>query len=112
MKRNNFSHACSSTRRKKTVRNRTKHWICWKVKDFLIQEPTLGAKNLQKKIKEHHKVSIPYHSVCKGQQLALKQLYGDWDSVFDKLFSFKTQVESSCPGSSIIIDHYIVNGNI
>ena len=40
----------------------------------------------------------------------MKQLCGDWDSSFNNLFSFKAQVESSCPGSKVIIDHYIVNG--
>ena len=97
---------------KKTVRNAAKHWICWKVKDFLIQESTLGARALQKKLKEHHKVSIPYHRVYKGQQLALKRLYGDWDSSFDNLFSLKAEIERPCPGSSVIIDHYTVNGKI
>ena len=97
---------------KKTVRNAAKHWICWKVKDFLIQEPTLGERTLQKKLKEHHKVIIPYHRVYKGQQLALKRLYGDWDSSFDNLFSFKAEIERSSPGSSVIIDHYTVNGKI
>ena len=110
MKKNNFAHDCSSTRRKKRIKNATKHWICWKVKDFLIEDATLGATALQKKIKEHHKVSINYQRVYQGQQLAMKQLYGDWDSSFNNLFSFKAQVESSCPGSKVIIDHYIVNG--
>ena len=82
------------------------------MKDFLIQDATLGATELQKKIKEHHKVSINYQRVYKGQLLALKQLYGDWDSSFDNLFRFKEQVDSSCPGSSVIIDHYVVNEKI
>jgi hypothetical protein len=108
----NSSHACSSSRRKRTVKNATKHWICWKVKDFLIQDATLGAKYLRQRLKENHMVSIPYMRVYKGKELALKQLYGDWESSFDNLFSFKDQVESSCLGSSIIIDRYDVNGKI
>jgi hypothetical protein len=80
------------------------------VKDFLIEDATLGAKALLQKIKEHHKVSINYQRVYKGQQLAMKQLYGDWDNSFNNLFSFKAQVENSCLGSKVIIDHYIVNG--
>ena len=79
------------------------------MKDFLIEDATLGAKTLLQKIKEHHKVSINYQRVYKGQQLAMKQLYGDWDSSFNNLFSFKAQVENSCPGSKVIIDHHIVN---
>jgi hypothetical protein len=75
----------------------------------MIADATLGATELQNKIKEHHKVSINYQRVYQGQQLTMKQLYGDWDSSFDNLFSFKAQVESSCPGSKVTIDHYIVN---
>jgi hypothetical protein len=41
-----LKHACSSSRRRKSVKNATKHWICWKVKDFLIHDATLGAKYL------------------------------------------------------------------
>jgi hypothetical protein len=33
------------------------------VKDWLIEDATLGAKELMQKIKEHHKVSIPYKRV-------------------------------------------------
>jgi hypothetical protein len=110
VKVNTLKHACSSSRRRKSVKNATKHWICWKVKDFLIQDATLGAKYLCQRLKENHKVSIPYMRVYKGKQLALKQLYGDWESSFDNLFSFKEQVESSCPDSSVVIDRYEVNG--
>ena len=112
MKRNPCAHACSSTRRKKNHKNATRHWICAKVKDFLIEDATLRAKDLQKKIKEHHKVNINYKRVYDGKKLALKQLYGDWDSSFDNLYRFKAQVEVSCPGSLVIIDHHTVNGKI
>jgi len=80
------------------VKNATKFWICEKVKDWLIEDATLGAK-------EHRKVSISYKRVWDGGKLALKELYGDWDSSFDNLFRFKSQVEISCPGSIIEIDH-------
>jgi len=39
--------------------NATKHWVCEKVKDFLIIDAKLGAKELQKKLKDHHKVHVP-----------------------------------------------------
>jgi len=71
VKKNSFQHTCSSTRRKKKVVNATKHWICEKVKDWLIDDATLGAKALQKKLKEHHKVHIHYMRVYKGMELAL-----------------------------------------
>ncbi|RLN36489.1 uncharacterized protein C2845_PM03G21410 [Panicum miliaceum] len=89
VRKNPCAHDCSSTRRKKKVKNATKHWACAKVKDWLICDATLGAKELQKKLKEHHKVSIHYKRVYMSKELALQQLYGDWDSSFDNLFRFK-----------------------
>lgn len=44
-----------------------------------------------------------------GKQLALKELYGDWDSSFDNLFRLKAEIESFCPGSLVCIDHYLKN---
>ncbi|RLN18050.1 uncharacterized protein C2845_PM02G15230 [Panicum miliaceum] len=89
VKKNPCAHECSSTRRQKKVKNGTKYWVCAKVKDWLIADATIGATELQKKMKEHYKVSIHYKRVYMGKELALKQLYGDWDSSFDNLFRFK-----------------------
>jgi hypothetical protein len=77
VKRTPYAHACSSTRRKKRVKNATKFWICEKVKDFLIVDATLGAAALVNKLKEHHKVNINYKRVYDGKKLALKHLHGD-----------------------------------
>jgi len=73
VKRNPCCHACSSTRRKKRVKNATKFWICEKVKDFLIVDATLGAAALANKLKEHHKVNINYKRGYDGKELALKR---------------------------------------
>jgi len=94
------------------VKNETKFWICEKVKDFLIADATLGATELQKKLKEHHKVNINYKRVYDGKELALKQLYGDWDTSFDNMFKFKAQIDSCCPGNLVIIDHHTVEEKI
>ena len=45
-------------------------------------------------------------------ELALNQLYGNWDSSFDNLFRFKSAIEQCCPGSMVIIDHHTVNEKI
>uniref|UniRef100_A0A8R7PZF0 Uncharacterized protein n=1 Tax=Triticum urartu TaxID=4572 RepID=A0A8R7PZF0_TRIUA len=70
VKKNPCGHDCSSTRRKKKMKNATKFWICDEVKDWLIEDATLGAKALRKKIKEHHKVDIHYKRVYMGQLMA------------------------------------------
>jgi len=74
--------------------NATKHWICEKVKDWLIDDATLGAKALQKKLKEHHKVHIHYMRVYKGMELALNQLYGNWDSSFEIYLGLSQQLSN------------------
>ncbi|XP_047064082.1 uncharacterized protein LOC124671797 [Lolium rigidum] len=112
VKKNPCDHDCSSARRKKKVKNATKYWVCEKVKDWLIEDATLGATELQKKLKEHHKVKIHYKRVYMGKLLALRELYGDWDNSFDNLYRFKAQVESCCPGSIVQIDHHTVSGKI
>jgi zinc finger SWIM domain-containing protein 3 len=55
---------------------------------------------------------IHYQRVYMCKELALKQLYGDWDTSFDNLFRFKAQVEESCSGSIVVIDHHTNNGKI
>jgi hypothetical protein len=112
VKRNPVIHECSSRRLSKKVKNATKFWLREKVKDFLIVDATLGAKELVKKLKEHHGPTIPYHRVFEGKNLALKHLYGDWDNSFDNLFKFKAQVEKSYPDSLVIIDHHLVDDKI
>ena len=67
------------------MKNATKFWICEKVKDWLIEDATLGAKELRKKLKEHHKVKINYKRVYMGKLLALKEVYGDWVISCDNL---------------------------
>jgi len=47
-----------------------------------------------------------------GKDLALKQLYGNWDSSFDNLCRIKAQVESCCPGSLVVIVHHTINSMV
>ncbi|KAM0871113.1 hypothetical protein ACQ4PT_039610 [Festuca glaucescens] len=67
VKKNPFDHDCSSTKRKKKVKNATKFWICEKVKDWLIEDATLGAMELWQKLKQHYKIKIHYKRVYMGR---------------------------------------------
>jgi hypothetical protein len=82
------------------------------VKDWLIDDAGVGAKELQRRIKDKHKIEVNYKRVYVGKELALKQLYGNWDKSFDNLFKFKEEIESSCPESFVVIDHHTVNEKI
>jgi hypothetical protein len=55
----------------------TKHWVVEKVKDWLIDNPKLGSKALQGKLKDEFKVLVPYKRVYHGKELAMTQLFGD-----------------------------------
>jgi hypothetical protein len=59
------------------VKNATKFWVCDVVKDWVVDDPTLGAKELAKKIKTNYKVDVPYRRVYSGKVLAHKHLFGD-----------------------------------
>ncbi|RLN27787.1 uncharacterized protein C2845_PM05G22830 [Panicum miliaceum] len=74
VKKNPCAHDFSSTRRKKKVKNATKHWVCVKVKDWLIDDGTLTARVLQRKLKEHYKVSVHCKRVWMGKELALRTI--------------------------------------
>jgi hypothetical protein len=78
----------------------------------LIEHATLGAKELQRRIKDDHKVMVHYKRVYMGKQLALHQLYGDWDCSFDNLYRFKAAIEKSSPGSLVLIDHHTIQDKI
>lgn len=106
MKKNPHRHGCSSLRRSKTVKNATKFWVCEIVKDWIMEDARLTTKELQRRIKDKHKVDVPYKRVYDGMLLAQTQLFGSWDSSFNNLYRFKEEVERCCPGSFVVIDHH------
>lgn len=108
MKTNSVPYSCSSARRSEKIKPASKAWICEKVKDWLLEDATVGAKELQRRILETHKVLINYKRVYAGKELALEKLYGKWEDSFDKLYSYKAIIERECPGSLVVIDHHTV----
>jgi hypothetical protein len=47
-----------------------------------------------------------------GRQLALNQLYSDWDNNFDNIYRFKVATKESCPGNLMVIDHHTIKDKI
>jgi hypothetical protein len=99
-------HTCSSARTSKVVKNATKFWIFDKVKDWLMENSSLRAKELQRRLKDKYKVQVPYRRVYDGKELAHKELFGSWDSSFNNLYRFKLEVERCSPGSFVVIYHH------
>ncbi len=98
-------HGCLSTRKSEKVRNAKRAWVCDKVMGWLREDASVGAMELRRRIKDTHKVTIPYKRVHSGRELAMSKLYGDWDSSFDKLYGWKAEIEKRSPGSIVAIDH-------
>ena len=94
------------------MKGATKHWVAEKVKDWLVENNKLGPKELQRRIKEKYKVEVHYKRVYHGKEVALNQLYGNWQESFDNLYRFKAQIEQSSLGSLVVMDHHIINKKI
>jgi hypothetical protein len=47
---------------------------------------------------------MSYNKVWEGRQLALRGLHGTWDESFRMLWSFKAELEVTCPESIVEID--------
>ena len=96
MKRNPYPHEeCQSTRRAGACVGVTKFWVRDQVIDWLKEDGKLGATELKKKLKESHKIDVPYRKVVRGKQIAMDKLYGPWDKSFDNLYGLKAQIEES-----------------
>jgi hypothetical protein len=106
VRKNSEPHTCSSERRSKVVKQATKFWVCDVAKDWLTADSRLGAQEIQAKIKEKYKIEVPYKRVYYGKELAHSELFGDWDSSFDNLYTLKAEVKNACPGSVVVIKHH------
>jgi len=71
--------------------------------DWLKEDETLGATELQMRLKDARKIMVPYKRVYKGKNLAMDKIYGPWDKSFDNLYRLKAQLEESSPGSFWVI---------
>jgi hypothetical protein len=80
--------------------------------DWLKEDGTLGATELQRRLKDAHKIVVPYKRVYKGKNLAMDKIYGPWDKSFDILYRLKAQLEESSPRSFLVIDNHTINNKI
>jgi hypothetical protein len=72
----------------------------------------MGPKELREKLPEQHKCVINYDTVCKGRQIALKKLHGNWEDSFQMLFNWKAEIMKRSPGSVIEIGIQQVDENL
>ena len=86
--------------------------MCSQVTDWLKEDGTLGATERQRRLKDAHKIMVPYKRVYKGKNLTMDKIYGPWDKSFDNLYRLKAQLEESSPGSFLVIDNHTINNKI
>ncbi|XP_052162013.1 uncharacterized protein LOC127779320 [Oryza glaberrima] len=97
-------HECTSTSFSSDKMASSK-WVALNVMDWLVENPTLGPKELKRRIKEKYQVDVSYFKVWAGKEACLEQIQGSWVESFDRLFNFKAEVEKRCPGSLVEIDY-------
>ena len=97
------SHTCASTSQ---VRGKeaSKAWIADRATELLKSTPALGAKKLQLELERQFPIKMSYTKVWEGSKLALEGLHGSWEESFRSLWSFKAELEATCPGSIVEID--------
>jgi hypothetical protein len=79
------------------------------VVDWLKEDGTLGATELQRRLKDEFKVVIPYRRVYNGRNLALDKIFSPWGKSFNNLYRLKAQLEETSPGTLVVIDHHTIN---
>ena len=103
-------HTCESSARRKTT-TPTSAWVASKAIHHLRKKTAMGPKELQKTLQDDHKCIIHYDTICRGRQIALRELYGKWEESFQLLFNWRAEVLKRCPGSVIEIGIKEVDGN-
>lgn len=83
----------------------TNAWVKDRVIAKLRQDPTIGATALKKFLEKKFKINISYYVVWDGRQIALDEILGRWEDIFQHVFSFKAELERRCPGSIVEIEH-------
>ncbi|KAM0893020.1 hypothetical protein ACQ4PT_025377 [Festuca glaucescens] len=74
----NVQHTCEeSTLRKETISRAKSSWVAEEVKRWVTENHQVGAKELQKNIKDKFKIELPYMRVFNGKQQAMDSIYVD-----------------------------------
>lgn len=91
------------------MKHATSAWVSEQVLECIREDPSVGAKELQRRIKDKYHVTVPYKRVHVGKVIALEKVFGKWHESFDVLDRWKAEVQKRCPGSGVIIEHHTVD---
>jgi hypothetical protein len=90
------------------MKHATSACVSEQVLDWVREEPSVGAKELQRRIKEKHSIHVHYKRVHAGRILALEKTFGKWHESFVMLYRWKAEVQKMCPSSVVIIEYHTV----
>jgi hypothetical protein len=90
----------------------SKHWVADRVVEFLVEDATLGPKDLQKKLKKKFGFDVPYHRVFRGKKKALDMIFGKWDESYDLLPTYRAELLKSALGSVVELDTEVHQGKV
>ena len=72
----------------------------------------MTAKKVQEHLEQQFPVKLAYSKVWEGRKRALEELHGTWEESFRQLWSFKAELEATCPGSIIEIYCKKIGGRV
>ncbi|KAM0912389.1 hypothetical protein ACQ4PT_012799 [Festuca glaucescens] len=108
VKVNPFNHTCEeSTLRKEIISRAKSRWVAEEVKRWVTENHQVGAKELQKNIKDKFKIELPYMRVFNGKQQAMDSIYGNSQESFELLYSFKAEAKRTSLGPTSNIQQYV-----
>jgi len=79
-------------------------WVAERVVDLLRDDPEMGPKELQDRLKKKYSIEIPYDRVVRGKMRAMDTIYGKWADNYDLLPTYQAELLRVVPGSIVEID--------
>ncbi|XP_021769465.1 uncharacterized protein LOC110733685 [Chenopodium quinoa] len=76
--------------------------ICDYVKSFVQKDPCLRVEFIQHIISNKFQFDVPYRRAWYAKQKAIAEIFGDWESSYNRLPSFMQALQESNPGTVVL----------
>jgi MuDR family transposase len=93
-------HECCGVNRRGN-KHATQGWIANQIVSDLRKEKDIPPKRLQVSLETKFGISLPYNRVWEGKELALKEIYGEWDDSFEQISALKEEILKRNSGSVV-----------
>ena len=89
----------------------TQGWISDRIIDDLRKEGDITTKVLKQRLESKFGVSVPYHRVWEGKELAVGEIYGKWKDSFVQAGALRKELRERNPGSVVELNTESPDGN-